>query len=303
MRYNSVAQTTITNAGGTVNISLQSLHDIYVLRGTATLVAGFALATADTPKLGITLRIMYRAVVTTAGANTVSIFGTALSYQQSLRNQDITAYYNGSTWEVTVASDFSQAGIIQVGHLNADVYASSAEVILGAATDVIVNPATLAAWWAAMKLLAHTWALKQTYTLAPRFSSVTASQFLYADASKDLASTDLIEIITKEVSFETGEQGNNPIPIPFKGDIQSIKGYATKAIAGTDDGTITADIAGTPITTGVLTFAASSPLDTEETTTPTANFSVTAGQKVNLVAAKTTAGGRVYVVIAIKRTF
>lgn len=37
--------------------------------------------------------------------------------------------------------------------------------------------------------LAWTWALKQTFTTAPRFSSTTASQFLRVDGNKDLTST------------------------------------------------------------------------------------------------------------------
>ena len=46
----------------------------------------------------------------------------------------------------------------------------------------------LANWWTNVKTLAHTFAAKITFTTAPRFSSVSASQVLTVDANKDLTS-------------------------------------------------------------------------------------------------------------------
>lgn len=52
----------------------------------------------------------------------------------------------------------------------------------------IVTPQKLWLGLARFTQVAWTWALKQIFTTAPRFSSVTASQYLKVDASKDLTS-------------------------------------------------------------------------------------------------------------------
>jgi len=51
------------------------------------------------------------------------------------------------------------------------------------------------------------------------------------------------------------------------------------------------------MTGGVLTFAASAPLNTRQTGVPTANNVVAAGDFMELVAAKTTAGGEAQVYV------
>lgn len=53
---------------------------------------------------------------------------------------------------------------------------------------LFVNPVKLGTYITAFLAAAHTWALQQIFTVAPRFSSVTASEFLTVDSNKDLAS-------------------------------------------------------------------------------------------------------------------
>lgn len=104
-------------------------------------------------------------------------------------------------------------------------------------------------------------------------------------------------------SFETGEVGDYKIKMPYSGTVSEIYAYATKAIAGTDDGTITPkDNGGTTMTAGVITFTASDARGTAYTSTPTANNTFVAGDILTFTHAKTTAGGKVNISVKITRS-
>jgi hypothetical protein len=97
---------------------------------------------------------------------------------------------------------------------------------------------------------------------------------------------------TVVMSFESGQQNTARLYFNDRVRITRLRGEVTKAVAGTDSGTITPkDAAGSTMTGGTLTAAASAALDTRYTGTPTANNVVAAGSCMELVAAKTTAGG------------
>ncbi len=96
------------------------------------------------------------------------------------------------------------------------------------------------------------------------------------------------------VSFESGRQCRNIIYCRNSFTISAAYFSVTKAIAATDNGTITLDINGVAVTTGVITVTSSSALDTVFTCTPTAlNTYLVGGTAVALGATtlKTTAGG------------
>lgn len=105
------------------------------------------------------------------------------------------------------------------------------------------------------------------------------------------------------VSFESGELGDYKIKIPFACTLTEIYGYATKVIAGTDNGTIVAkNNAGTTMTAGTMTFTASDARGTAYTVNPSANNTFVAGDILTLTTAKTTAGGKVQLSLTFTRT-
>jgi len=111
------------------------------------------------------------------------------------------------------------------------------------------------------------------------------------------------EAFVVPVSFETGEQCDNKWKAPFDCTVTDIYAIVTKAIAGTDSGTITPkNNAGTTMTGGVITFTASSALNTAQTSTPSANNTLSDGDVMSLTTAKTTAGGKALVTIHVTRT-
>lgn len=95
------------------------------------------------------------------------------------------------------------------------------------------------------------------------------------------------------ISFETGEKGDVKIYFPYAVEIKKIRGMVVKAIAATDNGTITGANQDGASATGVITATASDPLGTEYSVSPTTNNRVPKDSFYKLTGAKTTAGGKV----------
>ena len=110
------------------------------------------------------------------------------------------------------------------------------------------------------------------------------------------------EVLRAEVSFEAGEQGTYYITVPYACTVTEAKARVTKAIAGTDDATIQLrNNSGTNMTSGLVTLPASSAHGVGATASPSANNTFTAGQEIQLVVAKPTAGGKASVDIILTR--
>lgn len=107
---------------------------------------------------------------------------------------------------------------------------------------------------------------------------------------------------TVNMSFETGEQTTTRVYFVYRVKVNSIKGIVMKAIAGTDDGTITAqNQSGSAMSGGVITASANDPLNTVYSVTPSTNNIIAEYGYMNLVSAKTTTGGKVMVTIETTR--
>lgn len=110
------------------------------------------------------------------------------------------------------------------------------------------------------------------------------------------------EVWILPVSFQSGEQCNNPIIAPYAGTIDQMESFVTLALAGTDAGTITANIEATPVTDGAITVALSSPLNTQDSATPSAANAFAAGDIISFISAKTTVGGKCLLSVQVTRT-
>ena len=104
------------------------------------------------------------------------------------------------------------------------------------------------------------------------------------------------------VSFEAGETGDFKIKMGFDGTLTDIYAFATKVIAGTDNGTIVPkNNAGTTMTSGTITFTASDARGTAYTSSPSANNTFVAGDVLTFTTAKTTSGGKVHLSLKFTR--
>lgn len=100
---------------------------------------------------------------------------------------------------------------------------------------------------------------------------------------------------TVPMSFESGEQTTTKIYFPMKVTINKIRGIVMKAVAGTDNGTVTCGNSTGASASGVITATASAALNTEYTVSPTTNNVVLADGYYYLTSAKSTAGGKILV--------
>ena len=105
---------------------------------------------------------------------------------------------------------------------------------------------------------------------------------------------------TADISFESGEVGAYKIRVPWDCTLDFAYSYVTKAIAATDNGTITfKDNAGTVMDTGagagtgIITYTASTARDSATSITFTGTNTFSAGELLTIESTKTTAGGKV----------
>lgn len=109
------------------------------------------------------------------------------------------------------------------------------------------------------------------------------------------------EFETIPVSFESGEQCKNRVYVPYGFRLYEIRAIVTKALAGTNAGTITVSINGGATTPSVLSLPASSALDYEDVITFTAGNQYSSGAHIDMTTAKVTAGGKALLTLKLKR--
>jgi len=100
------------------------------------------------------------------------------------------------------------------------------------------------------------------------------------------------ELVTIPISFETDEQGDHKITMPFSGSIVAIDYAVNKDIQAANDGSIVAkdDALAVMATTSII---ASSSVGTIFSETPTSTNSFVAGEVLTFSSSKSTDGGRV----------
>lgn len=130
-------------------------------------------------------------------------------------------------------------------------------------------------------------------------TGLTASGGVLTVAAKiaHLESALLKGITTIPMSFESNEQTTTKIYFPMKVTINKIRGIVMKAIAATDNGTVTCGNSTGVSATGEITATASDALNTEYAVSPTTNNVVLADGYYYLTSAKSTAGGKVLVTL------
>jgi len=100
---------------------------------------------------------------------------------------------------------------------------------------------------------------------------------------------------TVPMSFESDEQTITKIYFPMKVTINKIRGIVMKAIADSDDGTITCGNSAGASDNGVITAEKSDTLNTEYLVSPTTNNVVLADGYYSLTSEKSNPGGKVLV--------
>lgn len=325
---------TILAAGATTILPVTDITDIYDIKasgGTVILVGNVSIASSGTPVVGTTFAFLMGGGFT-LGANTFTIFGTALTTAQCLYKQKVLCYYNGSSWDVYIDSDDSDASddingadIVALSIPTAAIAANAitlgklvalsargymiragingaiqefdakttGQLVMGNGTDVVSVAMSGDATINGSGVITLS-------TDAVDTTNITDANVTVAKVSSDLKK----DFKTYSVSFETGELGIYKIRCSFPGSITNIYAEAVKAIANTDAGTvILKNNAGTTMTvTTPISFAASDAFGTAYSSAVTANNTFIAGDIITITTAKTTAGGKVLVTLEVLRS-
>lgn len=112
--FNNTQDITLTAGGGTVNLDTSDNVNLYVIKGTATLTANWTIQPTDTNSIltvGTEYNFKYEANITLDG-NDITIFGQTLPPHLADKKLNITAYYNGTAWEVTFVPNVNQTNFI-----------------------------------------------------------------------------------------------------------------------------------------------------------------------------------------------
>lgn len=323
---------TILAAGVTTSFSINDAVDVYDIKasgGTVALAGNVAITASGTPSIGSTYTILIGGGFT-LGAFTFTIFGTALTAAQCLYKQIVFCYYNGTTWDVYIASDDTDASDDVNGADIVDGTITSAKlagsialtklaalgargyVLRGGANGVIegFDGKTAGTFLGGngtdvvMQTMSGAATLNGSGVLTLSANSVVASNITDATITAAKLDSELrSEIITVPISFESGEQAVYGIRMSYAGSVTNVYCKATKAIAATDTGTITfKDNAGTTMTvTTPIVFAISDPINTAYSSAVTANNTFVDGDIITITPAKTTAGGKVLITLEILR--
>lgn len=97
----------LTAGGGTENLDVVSSVSLYIITGTATLTSNWTIQPLGTPVLGLKYEFKYQADIDLDG-NDITIFGKTLPPHLADKKMQITAYYEGTNWEVDFLVDVKE---------------------------------------------------------------------------------------------------------------------------------------------------------------------------------------------------
>lgn len=129
MATRTITLNILLNGTGTEIPSLLTTdpYELYLIQGSTIAIGNYALVPTGTPSLGLTYKFKYKATLDiTTNSKTFSLFGTNITQEQLNKNWSAECYYNGTSWDIILDMDFSEAGIISSTNLQANIINSTA---------------------------------------------------------------------------------------------------------------------------------------------------------------------------------
>jgi hypothetical protein len=253
----------IPAGGGTFTLPNTDGIIQYYIKSGVTLTSNVSFQSSGTLAIGDEYNFYYEGN-TNLNGNVFTFFGQQVPQEILNRNCYMRAIFNGSDFKVIVTPDISQNGEWVDGADIVDETISTSKIEDSAITTVKINN-----------------------------ESVTVSK---------LGNLEKHEVLTCELSFESNEQGAYRIYLPYKCEIVQCIGRVTKALSGTDEGTVVFATSTGNTGAGTLTFASSSAFGTEQIASFTfPNNIASAGSYIQATTEKTTAGGKILASIIVKR--
>jgi len=284
----SIYEQELIAGGGTINLPSIGNYDFYKFYGTHTLSSSWTIQASGTLRKGLTYNIIYEANLT-LGANSLTIFGLTIPRDIAARDFHATCVYNGSSWDVNLSVDFDGLPFITDNMLTADsvttIKIANDAVDADKLKDDVVIDSNRAVTTNHIRNLAIT-----TDKIAN--AAVTSSK---------LATSNKTELVVVPVSFETGEQCDNYVFIPYDCTLEEINYTVTKDITGTNNGTINILCNGVATTPTSITIPQGSVVNTNANVVISGSNRTNAGQRISLVTSKTNPGGKLLLTLKLIR--
>ena len=128
MATRTITLNILLNGTGTEipNLLTTDPYELYLIQNTAIAIGNYAIVPTGTPSLGLTYKFKYKASLDiTTNSKTFSLFGTSITQEQLNKNWSAECYYNGTSWDIILDMDFSEAGIISSNNLQANIINST----------------------------------------------------------------------------------------------------------------------------------------------------------------------------------
>lgn len=137
----------IPDAGATVQLVSASDVELYIIKLTQTgTMSGNTSITSDGLDAGITVYNIEFPGGMTLGAQTCTIFGTALTAAQALNRCKIVARWDGSAFQTQVYTDWSEDNTVLLAHMNDDSVDTDVIVDEAVTTDKMVDLSRGSVW-------------------------------------------------------------------------------------------------------------------------------------------------------------
>ena len=333
---------TIVTGGGTDTIVFPNdcKYNNYIIDGSATLSSNYTLNYSGTPEDFVVLEIKYVADINLFG-NTITILGKTLSQEEANSNLNIVAVWNGSSFDVAVLKDNGNSNYAITATYTVPNGGGTTTLVPGINPRVLILDGipTLSSSYTVTGTGVNNgdeFYVFYTTKAVLGANSVTIFGIILNDTiaenggayvhavydgsswiakvirdsdvliGVDEVNTDVVtDTIVVDCSFETNEQGNNTIYMYTNFIVQDFSYSVIKTLGITDPGTITPKINGVNIVLnppGAISIAAGTVIDTTGTVDVNTNNAGVAGDYIDLVSAKTTAGGKVRVSLKILKT-
>ena len=129
----------LTNGGGTNNLPSTDVAEVYIIKGSATLLASWVFQSSGTVYEGLTYIFSYQATMVLSG-NNISFFGYSLTASEALKNNTITAIYDEATtsWIVKILHDMEDAGSVETADI-ADSAITAIKILPGIILPTVVG--------------------------------------------------------------------------------------------------------------------------------------------------------------------
>ena len=327
---------TIVTGGGTDTIVFPDdcKYINYIIDGSATLSSNYTLNYSGTPEDFLVLEIKYVADINLFG-NTITILGKTLSQEEANSNLNIVAVWNGSSFDVAVLKDNGNSNygitarytVPNSGGTTTLVPGINPRVLILDGTPTLSSPYTVTGtgvnngdefyvFYTTQAVLGANsvtiFGISLNDTIAENGGAYVHAVYDGSSwVAKVIRDSDIaigVDEVNDDVVTYTivvGEQGNNTIYMYTNFIVQDFSYSVIKTLGITDPGTITPKINGVNIVLnppGAISIAAGTVIDTTGTVDVNTNNTGIAGDYIDLVSAKTTAGGKVRVSLNIKTT-